>query len=82
MASTCCKVDFCRIAGLSPAFGRLDLIPKDSFARDMFGSVRFAGLASQPGSARFPALTPGVLVSRTCERCRNSIHAAVSTSNG
>lgn len=23
----------------------------------MFGSVRFAGLASQPGSARFPALT-------------------------
>lgn len=82
MASTCCKVGGHRIAGFSPAFGRRDLNPKDSYARDMFGSVCFAGLASQPGSARFPALTPGVLVSRTCGRCRNNIHAAVSTSNG
>jgi hypothetical protein len=57
VASTCCKVDCRRIAGLSPAFGRRDLNPEDSYARDMFGSVRFTGLASQPGSARFPALT-------------------------
>jgi hypothetical protein len=82
VASTCCRVVCRRIAGLSPAFGRRDLNPKDSYARDMFGSVCFAGLASQPGSARVPALTPSVLVSRTCARCRNSVHAAVSTSNG
>jgi hypothetical protein len=82
MASTCCRVDDHRIAGLPPAFGRRDLNPEDSYARDMFGSVRFAGLASQPGSARVPALTPSVFVSRTCERCRSSIHAAMSTSNG
>lgn len=45
------------IAGLSPVFGLRDLNPRDSFARDMFGSMCFSGLASQPGSARFPALT-------------------------
>lgn len=82
VASTCCWVDCRRMAGLSPAFRRRDLSLEDSYARDVFGSVCFAGLASQPGSARFPALTPVVLVSRTCERCRSSIHAAMSTSNG